>query len=349
MRLPDEVQKCVVFFGLKKIDEKTGVECVQYGGTGFFISVHSTVPGATFAILVTAAHVAQRLEHGEFYIRANKKDGTAVEYRVDGGVDVVWHFHPTDESVDAAMAVWAPPFDDAVDYLCIGANMFLDPQEMERKRIGTGDEVYITGLFRALYGARRNLPIVRSGNLAMLPVDRVPVRDWRTPDVAGYLVESRSIGGASGSPVFVQRSIKVQAIEETGREPLAAGAIFWLGLVCGHWDERRVKSADEWGNKAIEVGLSVIIPCHRILEILDGDGIKNEMNTREIAIQTDYYDAIMEGSSPCAVPPHNEQLATAVMSAPALCDTSSAGLPDIKEITKPTGTNPTYDFDDIKG
>jgi hypothetical protein len=346
MRLPDEVQKCVVFFGLKRPDKKTGIERVRYGGTGFFVGVPSEVPGATFVVLVTAAHVAQKLEHGEFYIRANRKDGTAIEYRVDGGIDAKWHFHPTDKSVDAAMAIWAPPLDDDVDYLCIPSEMFLDPKKIEAKGIGTGDEIYITGLFRLLYGARRNLPIVRSGNLAMLPTDRVPVRDWVTPDVVAYLVESRSIGGASGSPVFVQRSIKVQPAEHTGRQPIAAGAVFWLGLVLGHWDERRVAAADDWGGKAIEVGLSVVVPCHQIMQILDGHLIKDEMGDRQSAIQTDFYEAIMDGSSPSQVPPHKEMLAAAVMSAPALSEICSAGYPPIEEIVRPSGATPADDFED---
>jgi hypothetical protein len=342
MRLPDEVQKCVVFFGLKLPDKK-----IRYGGTGFFVGIPSDVPGATFVVLVTAAHVAQKLEHGEFYIRANKKDGTAVEYRVEGGIDAIWHFHPTDKSVDAAMAIWAPPLNDGVDYLCIPSNMFLNPKKIEQKGIGTGDEIYITGLFRLLYGKRRNLPIVRSGNFAMLPIDRVPVRDWQTPDVVAYLVESRSIGGASGSPVFVQRSIKVRSAERSGRQPIAAGAVFWLGLVLGHWDERRVTAADDWGDRSIEVGLSVVVPCHQILEILEGNDIKAEMEQRQDAIQTDYYEAIMDGSSPSRVPAHKKQLAASVMSAPALTDAASDGYPDITEIVKGRGATPEHDFDDV--
>jgi hypothetical protein len=226
--------------------------------------------------------------------------------------------------------------------------MFLDPEKIEGKGIGTGDEIYITGLFRLLYGAHRNLPIVRSGNLAMLPTDRVPVRDWQTPDVEAYLVESRSIGGASGSPVFVQRSIKVQPAEHTGRQPIAAGAVFWLGLVLGHWDERRVSQADDWGGMTIEVGLSVVVPWHQILQILGGESIRNEMDERQSAIQTYFYEVIMDGSSPCIVAPSKQHLAAAVMSAPALSEASSDGYPDIKEIIKRTtgGATPSDDFDD---
>jgi hypothetical protein len=348
VRLPDEVQKCVVFFGLKMPDKKTGLERIKYGGTGFFVGFPSQVPGATFIVLVTAAHIAQKLEHGEFFIRANKKDGSAIEYRVDGGTEVSWHFHPTDDSIDAAIAIWGPPHEDGVDYLCVPHNMFLDPDRILEKGLGTDDEIYITGLFRLLYGTRRNLPIVRSGNLAMLPTDRVPIKDWKTPDVEAYLVESRSIGGASGSPVFVQRSIKVQPAEHTGRPPIAAGAVFWLGLVMGAWDERRISAADDWGvGMSIEVGLSVMVPCHRILEIFNGEDIQRQMDERQHVILTEFYEELMDGSSPSEVPHHKAQLAAAVMSAPALNECPSDGHPDFAEIIKTGGANQTHSFDDV--
>src|SRR5579863_5217902 len=69
MRVPDQIRKCVLFVGLPEMPEP------EYRGTGFIV----TVPGSqsnTFAFMVTARHVAERLQGNEFYIRANKRDGT---------------------------------------------------------------------------------------------------------------------------------------------------------------------------------------------------------------------------------------------------------------------------------
>ena len=74
MRLPDEVQKCVVFIGRKELDPNTHLERIVYGGTGFFVGVPTEVAGAPILYLVTAAHVAKKVNDGQFCIRANTND-----------------------------------------------------------------------------------------------------------------------------------------------------------------------------------------------------------------------------------------------------------------------------------
>jgi hypothetical protein len=64
MRLPDEVEQCVVFLGIKQT--KDGVERIAYGGTAFFLEAPASIYGAHCVLLVTAWHVARNVEHGEF-------------------------------------------------------------------------------------------------------------------------------------------------------------------------------------------------------------------------------------------------------------------------------------------
>ena len=55
-------------------------------------------------------------------------------------------------------------------------------------------------------GRDRNFPIVRTGHIAMMPDEKIPkvkIGDWEG-NADAYLIESRSIGGWSGSPVFVR-------------------------------------------------------------------------------------------------------------------------------------------------
>ena len=58
-----------------------------------------------------------------------------------------------------------------------------------------------------------------------------------------YLVEGRSIGGLSGSPVFVRRTETIKVRMEDGRITTlnSPGPFKLLGLMQGHWD---IKESD---------------------------------------------------------------------------------------------------------
>lgn len=269
MRLPDTVQKCIVFLGIDDTDTATGGEFIHYGGTAFLVSLPSKIPDRRFVFLVAAKHAAEKTDHIRFYIRFNTKDGKSDKAIIEAAKDR-WLYHPTDKGVDVAIMPWVPPRE--ADYVAIPVEMFLDRAKLERKGIGVGDEVYLTGLFSHHKGNDKNYPIVRTGNVAMLPAERVATKGgWHTPEIEAYLIEARSLGGLSGSPVFAQRSIRVLAIEETGRIPLAAGAIFFLGLVHGHWEWTDPTNKDPWASREhgkINVGIAMVVPAHHILEAL---------------------------------------------------------------------------------
>ena len=139
MRLPDEVQKCVVFLGQEIHDKETGVRKVDYKGTAFFVGVPLRTPNGILLCLVTALHNAEKIGGGEFFIRANTKDGLAKSYPLNGQR---WWCHPSDTSVDAAVLLWAPP--DEVDFLYIGKNMFLSPETIANKRLGLAPRRAVT-------------------------------------------------------------------------------------------------------------------------------------------------------------------------------------------------------------
>src|SRR5664279_1818255 len=99
VRVPNQVLKTAVFLGL---DSPTGIE---YGGTGYIVSV-AYGPGQIFTVktenctttirypfmfLATAAHVAEKLDGLDFYIRANKKDGSLVEAKQESGNTQWWY------------------------------------------------------------------------------------------------------------------------------------------------------------------------------------------------------------------------------------------------------------------
>jgi hypothetical protein len=346
LRLPDEVLQSVVFLGRKEMDPKINLEKEVLGGTAFFVALPVGF-GAHLFCLVTARHVAQQIEDGQFFIRINTKDGTARNVWLDGGVTAKWIYHETDDTLDAAVLLWMPP-DDAV-FLGIPEAMFLPQKHLERKRIGIGDEVFVTGLFSFHTGRQSNEPIVRNGHIAMMPKERVPVPDWHKEGIEAYLIEGRSIGGFSGSPVFVRRSIQVQPTEETGQKPLAAGAIFWLGLMHGHWKASSddvdailptIASSDP--ETAINAGISIVVPCYKILELLHHPIIR-EAARRGVDLLEERHSAILDGTSPNRVKRGKEREASRAVT---LVATASAPQSTISEafVNRSAKTDSAFSF-----
>jgi len=254
MRVSDDVRECVTFVGLPQ-SKKKGLKYISYKGTAFLVGIPSDEhPDRKFIYLVTAKHVATKLTGKEFYVRINSKNGGAVEVNGEGSK---WWYHPEDPSVDVAVILWAPDA-ELFQFKYIAEGTFLTDEIMGKDNIGTGDEVFITGLFTNLHGSRKNIPIIRMGNIAMMPDEKVSTK---IGDIDAYLIEARSIGGLSGSPVFVRKTVAV-----------GQGPFYLLGLMHGHWDLSRKQKKDmadveEMG--PVNMGIAIVIPAKKILEVLN--------------------------------------------------------------------------------
>jgi hypothetical protein len=222
-------------------------------GTAFFVLIPSSIAGSGFIYLVTARHVAEKLSNNLF-IKMNKKDGQSLLVQ---GKEAKWFTHPTDGSVDVAVLPWAPSLEE-FDYKYIHADMLLSDKIIQTEGIGVGDEVFITGLFAHVRGSNRNLPIVRIGNIAMMPDEVVPTE---LGNIEAYLVEARSIGGLSGSPAFVRKTV-----------PVGIGGFYLLGLMHGHWEiptrnKNDLLMNDDLSGK-VNMGIAIVVPAKKILEVL---------------------------------------------------------------------------------
>lgn len=267
MLVPDEVRKCVVFVCFK------GKEGIRLGGTAFFMSVPlgDELKG-DIGYLVTAKHVIDRIKaesvDGKVYLRVNVRNKPAALVLTNLEH---WHYHPEEENVDVAVLPGALDA-DIVDYRTIPISMAATEDIIVKEGIGCGDEVFLTGLFANHYGQQRNLPIIRIGNIANMPEEPVQTKDLGLIDA--YLVEARSIGGLSGSPVFVQ----------TGglrRNQLSSGTRFYLlGLMHGHFDLSRLElddiSQDALSELKVNMGIAIVVPVSKILEVINQETLMNE-------------------------------------------------------------------------
>src|SRR5205807_6043235 len=176
-----------------------------------------------------------------------------------------WWTHPTDKAADVAIIPVGNQSN--ADIKGIASKDFVTQDDLSSRRVGVGDELFITGLFTEAPGIARNMPIVRHGNIAMLPEEQIQT-ELGYADV--YLAEVRSIGGISGSPVFVR------AIEEEQESPArdSVKGMKLLGLMQGHWDIKESEMnqpaiAHIGKRKGVNLGIGVVTPASKILDILN--------------------------------------------------------------------------------
>ena len=141
-----------------------------------------------------------------------------------------WLDHP-DPNVDLSLYLYQ--WQDDFDHNVLPFSMFVNEARIKEHSIGIGDEVFLIGLFSQHYGSQRNVPLLRVGNIAAMPEEPVQLRDGSMMDA--YLVEARSIGGLSGSPVFVHLGF-TRHVEGRVACALRGPSFFLLGLMHGHWD-----------------------------------------------------------------------------------------------------------------
>lgn len=278
MLVPDQVRKCVVFIGYKSSSGE-----YLLAGTGFFVSRPSRgdIEGYGFSYLVTAKHVIDGIKAtgaDRIALRVNLTSGKA--HWVETSLDQ-WDFHPTDPTVDVALMRCSIP--DTADHVASPLQMFVNEKIIEDVQVGVGDEVFVSGLFAFHYGEQKNIPIIRVGNIAAMPEE--PVRSSLGP-IDAFLIEARSIGGLSRSPVYVHvpmvRTWKVRP-ELAGRE----GSVFYLlGLMHGHWDIPTSEptddlSEDSLNSQRVNVGIAIVIPAAKILEVITQPMIREDEDRRD--------------------------------------------------------------------
>lgn len=179
-----------------------------------------------------------------------------------------WLFHPSDPSVDVAArrVEWQQ---DVFDHLAFNVASSATHEVIRANDIGVGTEVFLTGLFRHHYGRTRNIPLVRVGNIAAIPEEQVMTSRGA---IDAYLIECRSLGGLSGSPVFAHAD-PVRRSGET-QVALTTGTSYLLGLVHGHFDAPAIadKVEDDDAQSSAErinVGIAIVVPVEKILETID--------------------------------------------------------------------------------
>lgn len=182
--------------------EDAALEDTRYGGTAFLLGVWGVEPtdwadeaNPRSLYVVTAAHVVKG--KGTRVLRINKHGGGWEPLSVNEGT---WFL---DDEKDLAIL---PVEADILEYdvTWFPAQRIITEEIFDKEGFGPGDDVVLIGRFREYGGKTRNFPSVRFGNISNLPHEDIQMQEGGSHPA--FLVEMRSRGGFSGSPVFIFQS-----------------------------------------------------------------------------------------------------------------------------------------------
>lgn len=277
-RIPNEFLDAAIYLYETKGAAEAGEDI---GGSGFLVS--RPVKGfedREFAIAVTNRHV---IEQGAPVIRLNRKDGgvtVLVRRRKD------WIYHP--DGIDIAICP-IPLSTDTEQYRTIATAAFATKERLRELDIGIGDDVFAVGRFIHRDGTQRNVPTARFGHIAQMPSD---ILDEQGRTQESFLVEARSIGGYSGSAVFVHIPPLVLRPGSTELSMNFYGP-FLLGIDWSHM-LHRIPVLDSNGKELVgsrfgehvgsNTGMMGVIPAWRLAEVLETPELVEMFRREEAAL-----------------------------------------------------------------
>lgn len=193
MRVPPEIIKATVFVGIETNDRFIPV------GTGFLVAIARNSPtfgDAHFVFVATADHVIDMIRGNFIWVRMNRNSGDCSTIRMDKMKRISHRDYSNDISI-IQIEYDKGLFDQK--YILLDRDLY----NKDRANIwlpDIGDEVITVGLYSTHHGMTKNLPVVRVGNIALMPGE--PVLSHRGY-VVSYLIETKSIAGLSGSPIYL--------------------------------------------------------------------------------------------------------------------------------------------------
>lgn len=269
-RILDEYLDCVVYLYPSEVDAEDGM---RVGGSGFLVGVPSKGLRQNFWFLyaVTNKHVIKNATT----LRLNTRDGKkAILPTIRGD----WITHASGDDLAACLISFDPK-----DYKFnhVPRASFLSKEIVKDFNIGPGDDVFMVGRFINHEGRQANLPTVRFGNIGQMPWETVKQDDGFEQE--SFLVEVRSIGGYSGSPIFafIPAASARPGVKDwaTPEKILRSHGPWLLGVDWGYinnWEPVRRENGEPVnpGNPAamqvrLNKGMAAAVPAWKLAELLD--------------------------------------------------------------------------------
>jgi hypothetical protein len=262
-RVPDGALSQIVYLYPSVVDAENGA---RLGGSGFLVTLPSAIlAGRGLLFAVTNAHV---IEEGSTVVRLNTKDG---KFDTFDFTDRDWILHPDKEDIAICCMPSLDP--NLHTYTEIGPGTLLKRHEIAAFNIGPGDDAFVVGRFINAQGNLRNIPSVRFGNIAQMPIEPIEQdRVFGRFQQESFLVEARSISGFSGSPVFLILHASQSRQQEGLR--LHTDVFRLLGIQWGYiTDVAPVrdpsgKPVDSSLNIIMNTGMMGVVPAWKLSDLL---------------------------------------------------------------------------------
>jgi hypothetical protein len=289
-KIPPALERSAFF--LFSRNPKTGDINSEPDGTGFVVGRRWRTAASRFHYYaVSNWHVA--VKRGASILRVNTASGKS---RFIDTEPHEWYFiTPGDD-----LAIRDITEDVITDGLCpdvvtyIEEDVFATPGFIFDHEIGMGDDVFMVGLFVDHAGDEHNVPIGRFGNIARLSDGSSLVEQPNGQKRPSHLVDTRSRGGFSGSPVFVYRVPYTQLKLLAGNHvmnPIDPNDMFCvlLGVHCAQFPEEVTAKLAEAKRTNIQDGdilklpssVTVVCPAWEITRLMDQERFSIIRDERE--------------------------------------------------------------------
>jgi hypothetical protein len=273
-RIRDEFLDCVIYLYPDRSAAETGE---KIGGSGFLVGVQSKGLPQNFWFLyaVTNKHV---IIGGATTIRFTTRDGKTDVLETD---ERSWVHHPSGDDLSICLVSFDP---NLFKFHFIPRANFLTREIIESLNVGPGDEVFVVGRFVNHEGKQQNRPTARFGFIGQMPYEPIVQDDGFEQE--SFLVEVRSIGGYSGSPVFlyvmpvVPDTFAARKVQTYGIYGEWLLGVEWGMLL--NWEPVRneltkpVNPSNPRGMQVpINTGMMGVVPVWKLAEMLDNGPIAN--------------------------------------------------------------------------
>ena len=158
--------------------------------------------------------------------------------------------------------------------------------------VGIGDDVFVVGRFINHEGRQKNSPTARFGCIAQMPNEPVKVDNF---DQECFLVEARSIGGYSGSPVFwhvlpfAGGAYRPKTNMQIG--PLLLGVelgyIYDWNPVCDAAGDPINRATPHARQVQENSGMMIVVPAWKLTELLHEDKVVAKRKEIEDQVKTE--------------------------------------------------------------